>query len=623
MTVRVDSPTGAELGSVFVPSTGGWTNYIDLDPVPITDPGGTHKLYLTFSGGFDVDSFKFLRSMPQPCTGPRPPADDEFDGVSLDRCRWSITRSDPAHLKVADGTLQIDAQPGDMFGGSIDAKNLVLQPAPASFEAVTKLDIGGTDDFEQAGVLVTGTGNNFVKAVLINVPGEGWRMEFGQNINGTAVFDPSLDRSGVLPASIADAAWVKVLSNGHTLTAHWSSDGTTWTQFGRARALNTLPDPKVGLAAFNGAGATAKFDFFHLTPAPAVPCGPSTTEAGYASLFDGTSASLAGWSMAGPGGFAYAGCELMSHGGLGLYWYKRQSFGDYSLKLDWKMAGDDNSGVFVGFPDVGTDPWVAVDKGREVQIDATDDPDSTTGAIYNAQAPDTAARDAALKPPGQWNQFEIVVQGNRIKVYLNGALINDWTETDPNRLQQPSYIGLQNHGNGDEVFFRSIRVRELTPPVITLTGVEDGTAYGDSKQLTPVFAATDTESEVATVTATLDGRPVTTGTLIDLYKLPLGAHTLTVTATDRALNQATKTVGFTTTTSYADVRQLITAFRTANRISHAQAVALQATLGKAETASSPQQKRAALIAFKVIAGTVRDAEVRTVLRRDADFLINH
>ncbi len=623
VTLRTDSPTGPVVATVDVPNTGGWTNYVDLDPVPVTDPGGTHKLYLTFSGGFDVDSFTFLRSLPQPCTGPTPPPSDEFDGTALDRCRWSVVRSDPSHLRMAGGSLQIDAIAGDLYGGANDAKNLVVQPVPETggWEAVTKLDIGGTDDFEQAGLVVNGTGNNFVKATLINIPGTGWRMELGQNIDGTAVFDPALDRSGALPASIADAAWVKLRSDGHSLTAAWSADGATWTPFGRARALNTLPDPKVGVAAFNGAGATAAFDFFHLSPAPATPCTPAAPEAGYTSLFDGTAGSLAGWRMAGPGGFAYAGCELMSHGGLGLYWYQAQSFTDYSLKLDWKMAGDDNSGVFVGFPDVGTDPWVAVDKGREVQIDATDDPDSTTGAIYNAQAADAAARDAALKPPGQWNGYEIVVQGKRVRVYLNGALINDWTETDPNRLLQPSYIGLQNHGNGDEVFFRNVRVKELVPPQVTVSGVTEGTAYGDSLRVTPTFEATDAGSGIASVTATLDGTAVASGTPVDLYRLPLGAHTLTVTAKDKAGNATTKTVGFSTTTSYADVRALVNAFRQAGRLDQGRATALLATLRNAERARSQAEERDALNEFLEIAGSVRDAEVRSVLRRDAQVLI--
>lgn len=48
--------------------------------------------------------------------------------------------------------------------------------------------------------------------------------------------------------------------------------------------------------------------------------------------------------------------------------------------------GYDNSGVFVGYG-VNT----VITQGEEVQIDSTDDPDSTTGAIYNEQAADAAA----------------------------------------------------------------------------------------------------------------------------------------------------------------------------------------------------------------------------------------
>ena len=139
--------------------------------------------------------------------------------------------------------------------------------------------------------------------------------------------------------------------------------------------------------------------------------------------------------------------------------------GDYSLQLDWKLTKDDNGGVFVGFPDPGTDPWVAVDHGYEIQIDATDDPDSTTGAVYNFQAADTAARDAALNPPGEWNNYELRVEGKRIRIYLNGALINDFTSTDPERMARPSFIGLQNHGNGDDVWFRNIQIMNLDAPV--------------------------------------------------------------------------------------------------------------------------------------------------------------
>ncbi|AIJ11675.1 glycosyl hydrolase [Streptomyces lividans] len=184
-------------------------------------------------------------------------------------------------------------------------------------------------------------------------------------------------------------------------------------------------------------------------------CRPET---GYRSLFDGTGTS--GWKQAGPGGFTLADGTLTSHGGLGMYWYQAEEFtGDYSLKLDWRASGDDNSGVFVGFP-ASDDPWSAVDNGYEIQIDATDTPDRTTGSVYGFQSADVAARDAALNPPGEWNTYEVRVTGERLELFLNGRKINDFTNTDPARSLRQGHIGIQNHGDGDEVSFRDVRVKQ-------------------------------------------------------------------------------------------------------------------------------------------------------------------
>lgn len=182
-------------------------------------------------------------------------------------------------------------------------------------------------------------------------------------------------------------------------------------------------------------------------------------ENGYRPLFDGT--SLDGWRQAGPGGFTLSDDgTLTSTGGLGLLWYTPSSFGSYSLKLDWKAAGDDNSGVFVGFPS-SDDPWSAVDNGYEIQIDATDVPEKTTGSVYGFQSADLKKRDRALNPPGEWNTYEIRVQGERLRVWLNGVKINDFTNTDPARSLRDGHIGIQNHGTGDDVSFRDIRIKEL------------------------------------------------------------------------------------------------------------------------------------------------------------------
>ncbi|MFB9465436.1 lectin [Streptomyces cinereospinus] len=184
-------------------------------------------------------------------------------------------------------------------------------------------------------------------------------------------------------------------------------------------------------------------------------CRPET---GYRPLFDGSSTT--GWKQAGPGGFTLADSSLTSYGGLGMLWYQAQEFtGDYSLKLDWRAAGDDNSGVFVGFP-ASDDPWTAVNNGYEIQIDATDVAERTTGSVYGFKSADLAARDAALNPPGEWNTYEIRVTGERLELFLNGRKINDFTNTDPARSLAQGHIGIQNHGTGDDVSFRNIRIKQ-------------------------------------------------------------------------------------------------------------------------------------------------------------------
>lgn len=193
------------------------------------------------------------------------------------------------------------------------------------------------------------------------------------------------------------------------------------------------------------------------------PCDPVEPEDGYRVLFDGTPESLADWEMAGPGDFIHQGdCTMRSVGGLGFTSYPEE-FGDYSLTLDWKMGGDDNSGVHIGLPaDPGGDP-AARNQGFEVQIDATDVPELTTGAIYNFQGADIEARDEALNPPGEWNTYEIVVEGLNVKVYLNGTLINDFDSegADPDRDLSSGRIGFQNHHTGSDVWFRNVQIKEL------------------------------------------------------------------------------------------------------------------------------------------------------------------
>ncbi|MGW4466211.1 ThuA domain-containing protein [Micromonospora sp. NPDC004704] len=188
-------------------------------------------------------------------------------------------------------------------------------------------------------------------------------------------------------------------------------------------------------------------------------CRPET---GYTALFDGTQASLDQWEQAGPGGFTLADGTISSFGGMGLLWYPQRTYANYSLKVDWMMPGDDNGGVFIGFPDPQGDPWKPVDAGHEIQIDATDnDPTRTTGSVYSFKAPDTALREANLNPPGSWNTYDVRVHGQHVEIFLNGVKITDYTS---GRNIADGHFGVQNDGAGLEINYRNIRIRTDDSP---------------------------------------------------------------------------------------------------------------------------------------------------------------
>ncbi|HCU51405.1 MAG TPA: glycosyl hydrolase, partial [Micromonosporaceae bacterium] len=264
------------------------------------------------------------------------------------------------------------------------------------------------------------------------------------NARSTARVLATLDESSYSGGSMgADHphSWCKAYDGGRSF---YTGGGHTQASYGEANFRAHL------LGGIRYASGRSKAD-----------CRPET---GYTVLYNG---STSGWSQAGPGSFANTDATLTSTGGMGLFWYSAKQYTSYSMKLDWKMPGDDNSGIFIGFPP-STDPWSAVNNGYEIQIDATDAADRTTGAVYTFQSANIAARDAALNPPGEWNTFELLVEGERLRVYLNGSLINDFTNTVAAR-SLAGHIGIQNHGAGDDVSFRNVRIKELGAPPVDQT----------------------------------------------------------------------------------------------------------------------------------------------------------
>ena len=187
----------------------------------------------------------------------------------------------------------------------------------------------------------------------------------------------------------------------------------------------------------------------------------------FVRIFEGT---LDGWKMAGKGGFAivFEGDRqqlqqqqplLKTQGGMGLLWYCKKKFKDFVLKLEWKVTDrQDNSGVFVRFPNPNGDPWVAVNNGYEIQIDDLALPDGNpvhlTGAMYGFVGP----TKIASRPAGIWNDLVIFTKDQKYTVIINNeTVIKDFLG---NRAKE-GYIGLQNHDVKSTVYFRNIAIKEI------------------------------------------------------------------------------------------------------------------------------------------------------------------
>ena len=183
---------------------------------------------------------------------------------------------------------------------------------------------------------------------------------------------------------------------------------------------------------------------------------PVAGEEGFTPLLMGE--ILKDWRQCGPGKFTVENGVASGEGGMGLWWYAGRGFTNFVLRGEWMQEGlESDSGVFVRFPNPGNDPWVAVNKGHEMEIGDpnSDKPTWRTGSIYPFQAPVRSN----TKPPGQWNEYEIVCRGHDYSVRINGKLVNTWTDTTKRSLS--GFIGLQNYPDQKIVRHRNLRVKEL------------------------------------------------------------------------------------------------------------------------------------------------------------------
>ncbi|MFB3826352.1 MAG: DUF1080 domain-containing protein [Bryobacteraceae bacterium] len=200
----------------------------------------------------------------------------------------------------------------------------------------------------------------------------------------------------------------------------------------------------------------------------ALGCAAAAGEEGFKPLFDGK--TLNGWKLVqprGPGWTVEDGAIVCPQGGGGKL-MTTEEYGDFILRLEYRLAPAGNNGVNIRAPYEGRPAYV----GMEIQIldDANEKwrnirSEQKTGSVYDV----IPARTGFARPAGEWNEMEITARGRQITVALNGVIVTDVNldivrepqilEKHPGIRRNSGYLGLLGHNTRTE--FRNLRVKKL------------------------------------------------------------------------------------------------------------------------------------------------------------------
>jgi len=156
-----------------------------------------------------------------------------------------------------------------------------------------------------------------------------------------------------------------------------------------------------------------------------------------------------------------------SHGNLNT----EKEYSDFIFRFEFQLTPGANNGLGIHAPLEGDAAYA----GKEIQILDNDAPVYSKlevyqyhGSVYGVMA----AKRGFLKPTGEWNQEEVYVKGDYIKVTLNGTVILEGDMKKASKsgtLDHKEHPGLNRNsghigflGHGSVVKFKNIRIKDLS-----------------------------------------------------------------------------------------------------------------------------------------------------------------
>jgi Domain of Unknown Function (DUF1080) len=201
---------------------------------------------------------------------------------------------------------------------------------------------------------------------------------------------------------------------------------------------------------------------FAFTGAALVSGQEAKQEDGFVSMFDGK--SFSGWKInESPDSWKIEDGVIVAHGARSHLFYDPDGkpFQNFHFKAEVKTTPGSNAGIYfhTRFQDVDWPKY-----GFECQVNVSHKDPKKSSSLYAVSNVD----DPGVKD-GEWYTQEIIVEGRKVVLKLNGKTMVEYTEPEgkeafdkkfDRRLGEGTFA-LQAHDPDSTVYFRNLRVKRL------------------------------------------------------------------------------------------------------------------------------------------------------------------
>jgi serine/threonine protein kinase/type 1 glutamine amidotransferase len=173
---------------------------------------------------------------------------------------------------------------------------------------------------------------------------------------------------------------------------------------------------------------------------------------GFTPLFNGM--DLTGWATEdgkSVGTWRVEKGAITSTGSMTHLYSQRGDYVNFHLRIDAKCNDKGNGGVYVRCQKRQGTP-----NGVEAQICHAGPDSQRTGGLWNV-----ARVKESLVKPEEWYVHEIIVEGQNVRVLINGKQTAEYQYRPGEQLHPKGHIALQHHDGNTRIFFRKIEIKEL------------------------------------------------------------------------------------------------------------------------------------------------------------------